>query len=203
LANVGKTRLDWVHVPPGSAVESLWECLHDAELCSIRSDLLARSAVLEFDVGYLRRQLGLPDDVRFRFELSGVASLRASVYVSWPGPQNMLAGTDSEEHSSLIAEYRAKGREETIGWRPFETDLSSTGFDVADAYLASGEDQIALQIEGSMDSGWCTLHLAATRLAVSRTDDVAFSLAQFLKAGKAYWQAFSEGRLDESRAQAG
>ena len=32
--------IDWVHLPNGTKVELLWECLHDADLKLINSDLL-------------------------------------------------------------------------------------------------------------------------------------------------------------------
>jgi hypothetical protein len=189
LADTEETPVDWVHLPRGSTEQSLWECLHDADLEAVRSDAVQRSAVLQFDVWYLRQYHGLPDDLSFRFSLSGVASLRASIYVHWPGPLSIPAGVGREEEARLVSEYRAKGREESIAWREFETTLSLNGFEVGDACLASGEDQITLRIEGTLGGDhWCNLILRAVSLSVIRTDGTMLSLDQFLDLGRAYWQ---------------
>lgn len=72
------SKLDWVHLPPGAEIVSLWHVLHDAEVVSIRSDLITRKTWMSFDISQVREFHSLPPDTSFTFELSDVSSARVT-----------------------------------------------------------------------------------------------------------------------------
>lgn len=41
---------DWLNLPPGTDTIDLWDCLHDAEVVSIRSNLLDRTVTLSCEI---------------------------------------------------------------------------------------------------------------------------------------------------------
>ena len=59
MSESSEKELDWVYLPAGTEVESLWDCLHDGELVSCHSDLINRRVDLEFKVHHLQEE---PDD---------------------------------------------------------------------------------------------------------------------------------------------
>src|SRR5262249_50862472 len=134
--------LDWVHLPSSSATRSLWTCLHDARLESVRSERLERSVTLSFDVWYIRDHHQLPEDLRFRFCLAGVRSVRAVTFVHWPGAgpgRDVLLGKSYEEQTRLVDEYQSKGREESVSWTEFEEAVTPDAFlDLRHAELVTG-----------------------------------------------------------------
>ena len=50
MASDEKPIVDWVNFPEGIPTFSLWDALHDGDLLSIESNLLARTVTLRFDV---------------------------------------------------------------------------------------------------------------------------------------------------------
>jgi len=77
--------VDWVNLPAGISVESLWEGLHEAQIISIQSNLLERAVTLHVEIENLRIFYQLPLDVQFVFRLDGVQSARVMKYSIWPG----------------------------------------------------------------------------------------------------------------------
>ena len=135
---------DWVNFPDGIPTLSLWDALHDGDLLSIESDLLARTVTLRFDVGYVRDFHRQSEQTRFIIVVDGVRSVRSFRSVPWPGgcsiPQGMLRG----QQETLIAEYHRKWREESLSWSDFEA-LVNDGLEVSIATLGRGPDVVALQ----------------------------------------------------------
>lgn len=174
------------------AAESLWTCLHDAEVQGIRSDALSRTVVLALHVGYLRETQGLPDLVRFAIELSGVTSVSVARFVAWPGPAPDLQGKSYQEQSQAWAVERDKGRRQSVDWAEFELFVDAHGFEVSDADLWRGPTQVSLRIEGMLnDEDWCEVHIRAAALTVTRSDGVDLGLAEFRRWGEVYWAAFA------------
>ena len=194
MSDPSAANLDWVHLVSGVEPRSLWSCLHDAYLRSIQSDPLERSAVLEFETLHLQGWRGTPEDLRFRFLLTGVSSVRAATGVPWPGPAPDVTGKPYEEQNRLIEAYQAKWREESVSWREFEERLA-TGirFEVLHAELAQHERTATLYLGGMLDDeAWHSLFLRAAQLSVSRSDGEPFSLDALIALGDDYWEAFSQ-----------
>jgi hypothetical protein len=112
---------DWTHLPPDSNPLSLWECLHDAKIQTLRSDRVACTLSVELDIFYIRRHHGLPDDLRFLLRFEGVSSVRANVFAVWPGELFLPPGASPEERNRAIGEVQAKSREQSVSWDTLET----------------------------------------------------------------------------------
>ena len=127
-------------IPSGSEAESLWDCLHDGELISCRSDLIKRVITLEFNVRHLLEE---PDsDLRFFLRMHNVESVRAAVYFRWPGEFFVPEGASREEECRLIDEYQTKWREESVGWLHFEGALSTDPLQIPDADLIQSDSKV-------------------------------------------------------------
>lgn len=189
--------LDWTHLPIGCVAQSLWDCLHDGDLLSCRSDLLNRSLCLEFDIAHLRAE---GDDVRFLIHLDRVTSVRAHIFVLWPGEFHVPDGATREQERHLIEEYQAKWREESLGWREFEDSLASDALSVTDAALARADDRVALRLNGHLDGDkfndqYCSIYIRCGGIRAARSDGQPFSLQQLLDLGHEYWEAFAARRI--------
>lgn len=193
-ARAPKLAIDWAHLPVGAEADTLGPALHRAELRALTSDRLARTVTLTFDVAHLRRWLGLPEDTRFVLTLESVQSVRALEFRHWPGPRPDTAAPSPEEESQRFAAYVAQGRSESCAWSEVEPAIAAQGLEVFDAVLARGEDEVALKLQGRLiaDDRWLNLFLHAGRLEVTRSDGVAFGLAQLEALGEAYWEALAE-----------
>jgi hypothetical protein len=185
---------DWVHLPIGIQEESLWECLHDAQLIRVASDRLEHAVELEFRVGYLSEFHKLPEELTFNLRLCGVQSVRVAQSVPWPGEFSVPQGTSRPEETRLIDEYQAKWREESVSWPEFEARLASSE-DVAEvmdaACLQIEPGQFALRLLLCIDPNYPTLFLRSESAEVARSDGQPTSLAEFLKLGEDYWEAFA------------
>ena len=195
--------VDWTNLPDGVEEHSLWECLHDAKLCFIRSDLLERSVLLSFDVFYIREFHGLPLDMRFIFQLDGVQAGRVIRFVQWPGEFSVPEGVSREEESRLIDEFQSKWREESASWNSVEASITTDApIDISDASLVTGQgEHLALKLTGhDAKDQYLEFFLRAEKLDVLNSDGSRLDLAQFEKLGKAYWENFAARRRDHRNA---
>ena len=189
--------MDWVHLPTGCDVQSLWDCLHDGRLLSCNSDLLNRTACLEFDIAHLRAE---NEVVRFLLHFDQVTSVRANVFVTLPGKFKVPDGATREQEHRLIAEYQVKWREESIGWSEFEDSLESDSLSVSDSSLARTDGIAALKLNGHLEGEkftdqFCTIYIRCGDIRATRSDGQLFSLEQFLDLGHDYWGAFAERQV--------
>jgi len=197
--------LDWLNLPPGTQPTSLWNCLHDAHVVSIRSSLLERTLSLSCDIEHLRSFHQLNEGFEFILKLEGVQSARVSRYAKWPGAFSVSAAVSREEESRLVAEYQAKWREESASWTDFEASVARENeqvFDISDAAVAFfGVGALALRICGHLN--YATYHevfLRADRLSISGNNGREFKMEEFEKLGEAYWEAFSQRSKASSEA---
>ncbi len=195
--------VDWCHLPAGVVAESLWDPLHDGEILSLRSDLMARTVSMTIDVGYLRAFHGLADDARFSFELQDVESARVTSWAIWPGKCADIKGKSRDEQQLLIAEYQAKWREDSMGWTAFEAALAGQAFDISDAEVARARTKTCLKLYGHPLGGEFKDHyfgiiLRAGRLVIGLGDDQVLDLEAFVKLGNDYWEAFAARTLARS-----
>jgi hypothetical protein len=94
--------LDWIHLPPGVKEVSLWAALHDTQIVSIQSDLLARTLTLHLESDHLLEYHHLPLDMQFLLRLEGVQSARVVHYAIWPGEFSVPAGISHEEQPRIV-----------------------------------------------------------------------------------------------------
>jgi hypothetical protein len=200
VASDEKPIVDWVNFPEGIPTFSLWDALHDGDLLSIESNLLARTVTLRFDVDYVRDFHHLPEGTQFVIVVNGVQSVRSLRSVPWPGGCPIPPGTPNEQQSIIISEYHRKWREESQAWNDFE-QLISDGLEVSNATLGRGSDVVALQL-GLMVGGDSYVE------AYIRGDGATFhvgeklvTLEEFFALGEAYWNAFAE-RAENRRTHA-
>jgi len=183
---------DWVNLPPGAIVQSLWSCLHDASLREIHSDLLGWRVTVEIDSHHLRVFRGLADDVRFLIEMAGVRSVRAETFTFWPGGFTRPPGISRAEESRLIKDYWGRGRNESVSWRDFEAAVLVSRLELKDAGVAFGDETVALQLGGHLGGDrYYTAFFRADRLVIGRSDGQDFGLDQLVSWGEAYWDAFA------------
>jgi hypothetical protein len=189
---------DWVNLPQGAVIVSLWDCLHDARLVSISSNPLARTVSLSCQIEHLRSFHQLPDGVQFVLKLEGVQSARVVRSVIWPGGCSVPDGVSREEESRIIAEYQAKWREESASWNDFETAVNREDGDVfyiSNATLATSQEGIlAIRVGGQLGTGphnnYAAFHeffVRAARLEISTSDGKRMKLEDFLRLGGTYW----------------
>lgn len=179
---------DWVNLPPGSSTQSLWTCLHDAELTSVESDPLAQTVLLEVKAFFM------PEEIRVILRLDEVRSVRVNKY---PPPFESLLTDETpwEERMRVAGEWVSKWREESMGWQDFESALSTDPLEIKEADLAAGREGIALRIGGHLngekyDDLWCSVFLRAGAITASRSDGQDFSMGQFINLGEQWWESF-------------
>jgi len=187
---------DWVNLPQGTDTIGLWDCLHDAQVVSIRSNLLDRAMTLSCEIEHLRSFNGLPEGLQFVLSLDGVQSARVVRYAIWPGEFTIPPSVSREEEARLVADYQAKWREESVTWSEFEAAVTRENeqvLDISNATVAlSPEKEIALRLCGHLN--YATYHevfIRATHLRVSGTDGKALTLEEFQTLGQRYWNAFA------------
>lgn len=187
---------DWLNLPSGVIALSLWDSLHDAQVISIRSNVLERSMDLTCEIEHLRAFYNFSEDFRFILRLQGVQSARVLHYTIWPGDFSLPAGLSAEEQSALVAQYQAKWREESAPWKDFESRLTKEYeqvFDISDAALAPSEQgAFALKLSGHLNyTDYHEVYLRAENLEITGNNERRFAFEEFLQLGKAYWDAFN------------
>src|SRR5258708_3189795 len=197
--------VDWMNLPQGAAEVSLWAGLHDAQIVSIQSNLLARTVTLHLESDHLLEFHKLPLDMQFLLRLDGVQSARVAHYALWPGEFSIPSGSTGEEQSRLVAEYQSKWREESLSWSELENPVTpefKQVIDIADATLATSPDNsVALRISGLLNyTAYRELFLRAERLTISRGDGQELGIAGLLKMGEAYWDAFERQKNGDGRS---
>lgn len=187
--------LDWTNLPQGTRTEYLDASLHDAEVVSIRSDLLNRRVSIRCDVEHLREFHRLPEGFQLLLDLEGVQSARVLRYSIWPGEFSLPSGVSREEESRLVLEYQAKWREESLSWTEFEKAITrecEQVLDISDAALATSEDSLALRLRGHLNyTVYHEVFLRAKKLTISGSNGRIFALKEFQEFGEAFWDAFS------------
>jgi hypothetical protein len=183
--------VDWVNFPNDIPTLSLWDAVHDGDLLSIESDLLARTVTLRFDVGYVRDFHHQSEQTRFVIVVDGVRSVRSFRSVPWPGGCSIPQGMPNTQQETLIAEYHRKWREESQSWSDFEA-LVSDGLEVSNATLGRGSDVVALQL------GLLVANDSYVE-AYIRGEGITFYIGErqvtpeeFVAFGEAYWDAFAK-----------
>lgn len=182
--------VDWVNFPESIPTFSLWNALHDGDLLSIKSDLLARTVTLRFDVGYVRDFHRLPEETRFVIVVIGVQSVRALRSVPWPGGCQILPGTPKDQQSVIIAEYHRKWRQESMSWTDFER-LNKDDFEVGNATLGRGPNVAAFQLGLLAGDDYVTAYVRGEG-ATFHVGEKQVRLEEFVVLGEAYWNAFAK-----------
>lgn len=191
-----RATLDWLNLPPAASAVSLWDSLHDAQVVSIRSNLLDRTMALTCEIEHLREFFKLDDRFRFNLNLEGVQSARVLRYAVWPGGCSIPDGLSVENQRRIVEEYQAKWREESSSWADFESGITRENeqvFDISHAAItASSDGPAALKICGHLNyATYHQVYLRFEKLRVTGNDGRQFELEEFLRMGEAYWAARS------------
>lgn len=184
---------DWIHLPSGIEPRCLWHSLHDGELQSSISDLLNRTIRLKIEVRHL---VDADSDVTFDFLLSEVTSARATINVRWPGEFVRPLGISREEGTTLVNEYWAKWRTDSLGWTEFEAAFPGNTLRISNADLASGVDSSTLQLQGMLDGDtidnlFCEVFIAFHGLTIKTSAGQELTLDEYDQLGIDYWEALS------------
>jgi len=203
MAEEQSKTFDWIHLPTGVREVSLWAALHDTQIVSIQSDLLARTLTLHLESDHLLEFHNLPLDMQFLLRLEGVHSARVVHYAIWPGEFAVPTGVSHEDQARLVAEYQSKWREESLSWSELESAITTECkqvIDIADATMATAADNsVALRISGLLNyTEFRELFLRAERLTLSKGDGQDLGIAGLLKMGEAYWDALERRKTGES-----
>jgi hypothetical protein len=190
---VVSTKPDWIHLPPDAEQVSLWPCLHDARIQEAKSDRLARTVQLDFDVFYIREHHGLPVDFRFLLGISGVESARATEHNPWPGDYERPPGISRDEELRLVEEYQAKWREDSMSWTDFERAVAGGEHEILEAALARA-DGLGLHLVCIDETANRSreVFVRGKALSVVGSDGTDFGIERFLAMGEAYWEAFEK-----------
>ena len=185
---------DWVHLPSDLEPRCLWHSLHDAVLQSCCSDLLHRTVLLKFRIWHLVEE---DSDATFDMYLSHVTSARATISVRWPGEFSLPPGVSWKVTERLIAEYQAKGRQQSLGWTEFETAFPANLLVISNASLAVGAESGTLQLQGMLDGDtfghlYCEVCIAFNGLAIKTSENQELSLDEFDQLGIDYWEAWQK-----------
>jgi len=188
--------IDWLNLPDKTRVVTLWDCFHDAEIVSLRSNLLERTMCIACEIEHLRDFHKLNEGFSFILHLGGVQSARVLRYAIWPGGCSIPDGLSVEEQRRIVAEYQAKWREESASWNEFESQITRQDeqvFDISDAALAtSPSGPFALKLCGHLNHAtYHEMYLRFETLKVLGSEGKQFELEEFMQLGEKYWQAFS------------
>lgn len=197
--------LDWLNLPSGAIAVSLWDSLHDAQVVSVRSNLLGRTMNLSCEIEHLRTFHKLDEGFQFILHLEGVQSARVLRYAMWPGGCSIPDGLSVEEQRKMVAEYQAKWREESASWNEFESRITREDeqvFDISDAALATPKGgSVALKLCGHLNyATYHEVYLRFETLKISGSDGKQFELEEFQRLGETYWEAFSNRPKSTQRA---
>jgi hypothetical protein len=176
---------------------SLWECLHDGDLQSLTSDLLARFVTILIDVPYIREFHQLPSETRFRLVLSGVREVQAFQFAPWPGEFALPEGLSWEESQKLRSDNYKKGRLESIDWNILAPKLERTNqYEISNAsVMKSIAGSIILQLDLRDDAReYPEIRIGAEKLTILTDPEREIPLEEFLSLGEAYWNAFAKQR---------
>jgi hypothetical protein len=187
---------DWLYLPPGMVVASLWDSLHDAQVVSVRSNLLERTIDISCEIEHLRTFQKFDEGFQFNLHLTGVQSARAVGYAIWPGGCPIPNGLSVEEQRKLVAGYQAKWREESVSWSDFESRITRKDeqvFDISDAALAmAARGPAALKLCGHLNyATYHEVYLRFETLKIFGSNAKQFDLKEFQQLGEAYWEAFA------------
>jgi hypothetical protein len=189
--------IDWLNLPKMTQTISLWDCLHDAEIVSIRSNLLERTMNLACEIEHLREFHRLDEGFRFTFQLGGVQSARVLCYAIWPGGCSIPDGLSVEEQRKIVADYQAKWREESASWNEFEARITREDeqvFDISDAALATSPNSpVAFKLCGHINHAtYHEVYIRFEMLKISGSDGRELELRDFQRLGEQYWEAYSK-----------
>ncbi len=182
--------MDWVNLPEGIDELSLWSTLHDGDLLTVESDLLASTVKLKFAVEYVRTFHQLPEGTQFDLIITGVESVRLVGTVKWPGEFCIPKGLSRDEESKLVADYQSKWRDESLPWRDFEA-MTTQGVEVLNASLARGDNTLALQIGVISERDSYFEAFIRGRAINFSVGDRPVTAEEFVALGEAYWTAFA------------
>jgi hypothetical protein len=188
--------VDWRNLPSVAKAVSLWDSLHDAQVVSIRSNLLDRTMTLFCEIEHLREFHNLDKGFRFILNLEGVHSARVLRYAIWPAGCSIPDGLSVEQQRTIVAEYQAKWREESASWTDFESRITRKDeqvFNISDAAItASPEGPAGLKICGHLNyATYHEVYLRFEMLKIVGTDGKQVELERFMRMGEAYWAAYS------------
>jgi hypothetical protein len=176
--------VNWLNLPSVASTVSLWDSLHDAQVVSIRSNLLERSMDLSCEIEHLGEFHKLGEGFQFILHLDAVQSARVLRYAIWPGGCSIPDGLSVEEQRKIVAEYQAKWREESASWNEFESRITREDeqvFDISDAAAAmSHGGPVALKLCGHLNyATYHEVYLRFETLRISGTDENRSSLKSF------------------------
>jgi hypothetical protein len=189
--------IDWLNLPKATQTVSLWDCLHDAEIVSVRSNLMQRTMSLACEIEHLREFHKLGEGFQFTFHLEGVQSARVLHYAIWPGGCSIPDGLSVEEQRKIVAEYQAKWREESGSWNEFEARIDREDeqvFGISDAALAtSPSGPVAFKLCGHLNyATYQEVYLRFETLKISGSDGKELTLKDFQQLGEKFWEAYSK-----------
>ena len=139
--------------------------LHDAQVVSIRSNLLDRTMDLFCEIEHLSKFHKLDEGFQFILHLESVQSARVLRYAVWPGECSILEGLSVEEQRKVVAEYQAKWREESASWNEFESRITREDeqvFDISDAAL---QRRLGVHLPSNFVGTSTTLHITKPTFA--------------------------------------
>lgn len=192
------SKVGWIYLPQDVSPQSLWACLHDGELLTVQSDLLARSLKLEIDLPHLRPGENTGPEARYFLEISGVTVLSVEVSLSWPGTRPETKHLSVKEQIRIQSEFSALGRTESMRWSDYAENFREDAFfQIMNADLAERKDSCALRLEGYFDGetycgNWWTISVCAQSYRLSRGRSEDISIKEFIQIGQDYWDTFGK-----------
>lgn len=188
--------VDWLNLPPGVEVESLWHALHDAHVESIQSDLSLRTISFTFVMSHLAEREQFLGEFRFVLRFEGVQSVRVLHYSI--NSEGKIPPPDISWHQDevLKSQYQAFWREESVSWREFESSITRKNgqvFDIVDAILTSrNRGTLAVRLKGYRNfADYHEIFLRSESVSLSRSDGQPFQLEALTKLGEAFWEDFA------------
>ncbi len=174
---------------------SLWECLHDGDLESVSSDLLARTLTFLIDVPFHWEFHRLPPTSRFRLVLEGVRILEALRFEPWPGQKEIPQSTPWAEAQRQRKREYEMGRLESTDWSGFVSQVESgAGYEISHGTLTKRNEStiiLMLEVYSSSTTHYRELLLQCENVTFSIGQQRQLTLEEFLAFGNAYWEAFA------------
>lgn len=186
----------------GGDSTSLWPPLHDAEVVSVASDLVARRVTIAAQVDHLSLHLSLAKETLWTLIVEGASAANACGFEFHPTPPPKTAGLTRDEEVAVVREWQSKGRMASLAWSEFERRVSVERIRLSDALVRRCEDGVWLCGQGNLlDSDqFVDFAVGGTLVRCERSGDVEVPIEDLLSAGQKSWQAFGERKRTSGAA---
>ena len=178
---------------------SLWECLHDGSMESLKSDPMARMLTIVVDSSFHWDFHKLSTETRFRIVGENVRIAEVFEFEPWPGATEPASGTPWKGVQEQRKRDYEKGRLISVDWNAFISQIETNkGYEILNAELSVDKPHCVLKlgIVSNLNSNYREVKIHAERFHFN-VGEHEVSPQEFQEFGSVYWDNFAQ----KSKAQ--